>query len=260
MLLLVTTLSLTFTACGDDDDELNPNEQTSNQENDPNTYVGRYEGKAYIKSIPSLDRDLMITLQINSDKSGYYMESHQDGCKSYFYFDDIDFYNGYLWGIYGENQERCLGKYESNNPQEICMTLESTGYYLTCCLVRESLANDTNKYHDVSSSGCGHNFEAGNLFGYWYFYASDEGHGYGSTNWWMALKEDNTFVYRRNQDIRRGSYTVSGHTIRLYFEEGTYTPYNIQYTTTTTMMLENGKKQYGFTRISEADFKRFVSI
>ena len=109
----------------------------------------------------------------------------------------------------------------------------------------------------MSSSGCGHNFEAGNLFGYWYYYGVV---GYGdSTNWWIALKEDNTFVYRRNQDIRRGSYTVSGHTIRLYFEEGTYTPYNL-HITTTTMMLENGKKQYGFTRISEADFKRFVSI
>lgn len=270
----ISIFAIALYSCGGDEPEVplpNQNEQTGNQgnqsgengnngddndddnkqENDPNTYVGRYEGNALFASIPTVDRDLYITLQINSDKSGYYMESRQDGCKSYFYFDDLDFNNGYLWGLYGENQEQCLGKYESNDTRVLNLTLESTGFYLTGYLVRQSLDNDTKRYQDVSSSECNHNLEAGNLYGYWYYY--------GVTQWWLALKEDNTFIYKHNMSIRRGTYTVSGHTLRLYLDDNrTKTPYNIARIATCDMMLENGKNQYFFQRISETDFERWV--
>lgn len=257
----ICMLMSAFQSCGGDEPE-NPNDQPGNGdknvENDASARVGRYEGKVYCSYQGKSEYEgLTVTLQLNSDGSGYYLESRADCCNRYLYFTNHEFDKGNLWIMYGDGQERHLGRCEGNRPEEFVLTLEPFGYRYNTPLRRVTTANDTKKYTDSYPEVCVHDLETGNVIGYYYCY---EQSSTGETlTWFLGLYADNTYRYLKNRTPRRGTYEISGHTLRLYYD-GNYTPYNVVFYKTNIcwVMLENGKNQHIFTRISEAEFKKWV--
>lgn len=258
-------LTFALTACGDDNPD-SPNDTLENGDNNQGgagsqDLVGCYIGDVFSNDMRNYEYEQDITLQLNSDRSGYFLETYQDGCKSYLHFTDWVIENDRFWIKTGDNKWQELGKPEEDGSDFIKLNLENTGYSRHTNLRRINKSNDFNNYSNVESYECNHFLEVGNVIGCHYEYAS-WGNGY-SRRWFLKLNIDNTFESFRNQNNNtrltgKGVYTVSGHTIRLYFDEkNVYYPYNLSLSGISNIMMEDSDYQYLFQRISEADFNKW---